>query len=42
MIIYVFGSLLCRPGVRRPALTGRLEMPAASCVALVSMVTAIM
>lgn len=29
-------------GVRRPALTGRLETPAASCVVLVSMATVIM
>lgn len=30
------------PGVMRPAPTGRLEMPVASCVAPVSMVTVIM
>lgn len=41
LIICVLGRRSLLPGARRPALTGRLETPAASCVALVSMVTAI-
>lgn len=41
LIIRGLGHRSLLPGATRPALTGRLETPAASCVALVSMVTAI-